>query len=273
MRQPYSRAAQGGADGMYDGSGRLTRMRPIRPISAVERFLERLLERPSARLFGTRVQPVQLHRRIERAMEQGKIAGRGGVRVPDRITIRLRPQDLARLDHSADLAVDLASQALEWARRRAYALEARPRVRLVGDDDLRPGDIEVEARFSGPPSVGDEPGLEASRTRVFQVPVVRAPRATIDVLEPSGRRRTVVAGGAPLSIGRADDNALVLEDERVSRHHARLQARMGLLILTDLGSSNGTRLNGSRIREVALGDGDVVEVGDSVLTIIAIAEA
>ena len=69
-------------------------MRPMRPMSAVERFLERLLERPSARLFGTRIQPVQIHRRIERAMEHGRTPTRRGFRVPDRFTVRIRPADL-----------------------------------------------------------------------------------------------------------------------------------------------------------------------------------
>lgn len=238
-------------------------------MSAVERFLERLLERPSARLFRTRVQPVQLHGKVERAMEHGKVSGRDGFRAPDRFTIRLRPQDLARLDDPAELAVDLASQALDWARRRGYALQARPRVALVGDNHLRPGDIEVDARFSGPEAHADQTPEDPSRTAVFQAPTVKAPQVTIDVREPTGRRRMVLAGGVPLTIGRASDNALALDDDRVSRHHARLQGRAGLLVLTDLDSTNGTRVNGGSIREVAVGDGDVIEIGDCVLTVLS----
>ena len=249
-------------------------MRPMRPMSAVERFLERLLERPSARLFGTRLQPAQIHRRIERAMEQGKVRDRGRIRVPDRFTVRLRPRDIAGLDAGAELTIDLASRALEWARRRGFALDARPQVTLVGDIQLRPGDIDVEARFSGPPSIDDESGADsASHTRAFEAPVVQSPRVALEVGEPTGRRRTVVAGGAVLTIGRGSDNTISLTDDRVSRHHARLQARDGLLILTDLDSTNGTRVNGSLIREVAIGDGDVLEVGDSVLIVMSIDEA
>ncbi len=245
----------------------------MRPMSAVERFLERLLERPSARLFGTRIQPVQLHRRIERAMEQARIPDRSGIRVPDQFTVRLRPQDLAGLEGSSDLATDLASQSLDWARRRGYALDARPRVALIGDIHLRPGDIEIEARFSGPGSMAAELGdPSALRTSVFRSPIVQSPRVTLDIREPSGRRRTVEAGGAPLTIGRASDNALLLVDDRVSRHHARLQPRGGLLVLTDLGSKNGTRVNGGLVQQVAVGDGDVVEIGNSVVTIVAIHE-
>jgi pSer/pThr/pTyr-binding forkhead associated (FHA) protein len=59
----------------------------------------------------------------------------------------------------------------------------------------------------------------------------------------------------------------VLADPRVSRHHARLQARRGTLVFTDLGSTNGSRVNGVRVDECALGTGDRVVVGDTVLLV------
>ena len=60
-----------------------------------------------------------------------------------------------------------------------------------------------------------------------------------------------------MRIGRAPECELVLKDNRVSRRHARLAARDGVLILTDLGSTNGTRVNGNRVTEVVLGAGDM----------------
>ena len=45
-----------------------------------------------------------------------------------------------------------------------------------------------------------------------------------------------------------------------------------MLILTDLGSTNGTRVNGHRVDEVAIGEGDLIEVGDSVITVVAVEE-
>ena len=73
--------------------------------------------------------------------------------------------------------------------------------------------------------------------------------------------------GGPVTIGRATDNALVLRDARVSRYHGRLQARSGALVYSDLGSTNGSRVNGIEVDEVVLGAGDRIEVGDTVLVV------
>lgn len=245
-------------------------MRPIRPMSAVERFFERLVERPSARLFGTRVQPIQLQHRIERAMEYGRTAGAGGIHVPDQFTVRLSRADVDRLKRTSELPVELASAALEWSRRRSYAVGARPRVAIVADDALRSGDIEVEARFSDRQS-GPDPDATADlgRTSLYAAPVPLSPRATLGIREAGGREWTIVASAAPLAIGRSSDNAVVLVDERVSRHHARFQARGGILVLVDLESRNGTWVNGSRITELAVGTGDVVEIGGATITVLA----
>jgi pSer/pThr/pTyr-binding forkhead associated (FHA) protein len=70
-----------------------------------------------------------------------------------------------------------------------------------------------------------------------------------------------------MRIGRALDNEIVLADDKVSRHHGQISARMGMLVFTDLGSTNGSYLNGSSITEIALGPGDVLQLGRSTVTI------
>jgi pSer/pThr/pTyr-binding forkhead associated (FHA) protein len=68
-------------------------------------------------------------------------------------------------------------------------------------------------------------------------------------------------------MGRAPDNDLVIVDSRVSRHHGRFQTRHGTLLYTDLGSTNGTRVNGIRVDEIVLGAGDRLQVGDVVVVV------
>ena len=120
-------------------------------LAAVERFFERLLERPSARLFRTRLQPVQLQRRIERAMESERLAATDRTLVPNRFVVRLNPDDLAAFgDMQASLASELADGALTFARAHHYTLVDRPRVELLADPHVERTDIAVDARFADP---------------------------------------------------------------------------------------------------------------------------
>ncbi len=238
-------------------------------MSRVERFFERLVERPSARLFRTRLQPIQVLRRIERAMDAGR--GAEGTRglVPDQFLVRLHPNDLAALIPAEEVASELASGALNFARAHGYALRDRPRVTLQPDPGLRPGEAEVDAEVSplAEPSIGIDQA--DSGTRVFEVPVARNPEVVMHVREPGAAPRVVPLTGGPMRIGRAPECELVLKDSRVSRRHARLQARDGVLVLTDLSSTNGTRVNGNRITELVLGEGDRIQIGDTSLVVEA----
>jgi pSer/pThr/pTyr-binding forkhead associated (FHA) protein len=128
------------------------------------------------------------------------------------------------------------------------------------------GEVEIETAVSPAP----EPPLDAaseSGTRVFEVPIVRAPAISLEVREPGRAMRRVPMTGAPMRIGRAPECELVLKDNRASRRHARLAARDGVLVLTDLGSTNGTRVNGNRVTEVVLGAGDRVQIGETSLVV------
>jgi pSer/pThr/pTyr-binding forkhead associated (FHA) protein len=126
--------------------------------------------------------------------------------------------------------------------------------------------VEIETALSPVPEPATGPGIDAG-TRVFEVPVIRSPAITLDIREPGRAARRVPMTGAPMRIGRAPECELVLSDNRVSRRHARLAARDGVLILTDLGSTNGTRVNGHRVTEVVLGAGDRVQIGETSLVI------
>ncbi len=240
-------------------------------MSRVERFIERLVERPSARLFGTRLQPIQILRRIERAMEAGRDADGTRGLVPDRYVVRLHADDFATLVPAEAVAGELASGALSFARARGYALRDRPRVTLQPEESLRPGEVEVDAEVSPIAEAAVAGGSEVpdSGTRVYQVPIVRAPEIVIEVREPNRSARRVPLTGAPIRIGRAPECELVLKDSRVSRRHARLHARDGVLVLTDLGSTNGTRVNDHRVTEVVLGAGDRILIGDTQMVVQA----
>ena len=104
-------------------------------------------------------------------------------------------------------------------------------------------------------------------TMIFTVPKPLSPRARLRIRLPDGDIRTHDFDGTALTIGRASDNDLVLSDGRVSRHHARLTGRRGTLVYTDLGSTNGSRVNGVNVTELVLGEGDRLEIGDTVIVV------
>ena len=69
----------------------------------------------------------------------------------------------------------------------------------------------------------------------------------------------------PVSVGREDENSIQLNDDRISRFHAKLQDHSGRVILTDLDSTNGTRVNGRPVQMRILQIGDVISVGRCML--------
>lgn len=79
-----------------------------------------------------------------------------------------------------------------------------------------------------------------------------------------------ITGTAPVTIGRADDADIVIEGAEVSRHHARIRWERGQFVLTDLGSRNGTLVNGVSIREHVLASGDRVQIGGWTVLVFAI---
>src|SRR5262249_54672077 len=161
------------------------------------------------------------------------------------------------------------------------------------DSDVEPGEVEVDAvevhagssaalaeTGAGSPAFPASPapaapagagvGASPEVTAVFVVPGAQGPRATIREIPPDRSSRTLTFDGRPLTIGRAPENGLVVRDGRASRHHARIDVRRGSLVLTDLGSTNGSWVNDRKVESIALGEGDQVRIGMTTLIIEAV---
>jgi len=167
----------------------------MQPIAAVERFLERLLERPTARLFRSPLQPIQIQRRIERAMENERRAVGGRARVPDRYRVHLAPADVEALgDRAGQLAADLADEALAFARAHGYALDQAPTVELIVDRTVPAGEARVTAGRNEPRpdrgslESGPDPGegdLNGTRAFEAQPPAATSPARIEDRSSPA----------------------------------------------------------------------------------------
>ncbi|HEY7941836.1 MAG TPA: DUF3662 and FHA domain-containing protein [Candidatus Limnocylindrales bacterium] len=242
-----------------------------RPLMALEGFFERLLERPAARLFRVPLQPVQLERRIDRAMDTERRLSADRTYVPNRYTVRLSPPDMAAFAGYRDaLEADLAAGVTRRARGRGYALVERPVVVLREDARLTRGQVAVEAAFEAVAATPG-PGGPSLDGRTAVLPIVEDPApaitpVTLVIHEPGREPRAVLLTGV-VRLGRASDNDIVLDDGGVSRVHGRLAPRHGTWVFQDLGSSNGSLLNGHPVTEAALGIGDELRLGATRLTV------
>jgi hypothetical protein len=241
-------------------------------IARLESFLERLFEAPAGRL-GATLQPVLLTKRIERAMDSGKAFGAAGIIVPNRYDLHLHPSDFAAFEpYRGSLEDDLAHGAASRARREHYHLVARPTVTLVADPAVPRGDVRVAANVV---DVASEPLPEPMPAQPSEQTMVLARQGSAPATADSASRAFLLVhtdgaprvrfdlGAALISIGRASDNDVIVDDPEVSRHHCQLKLQHGAYSLADLGSRNGSWINGQPVSEVALGPGDVIQIGST----------
>jgi hypothetical protein len=241
-------------------------------VERLEALASRLIEGWSARLFGAKLQPVQIAKRLIRAMESHQTISLSKTFVPNSYVVSLAPSDFTQFEqYRRSLEQDLAESILGGARDRNYTLLAFPTVEIERDDDLAPGDMRVSCALvdaSGEEVTPDAKTLgavEAGHTMVLDREKLlrekpRAPKANV-LVQDGNDRRTVALGGDPLAIGRDPQNDIVLDDRRVSRKHAEVRLRLGRYTLYDLQSTNGTYVNGRRVVEIVLSDGDRIAIG------------
>lgn len=89
------------------------------------------------------------------------------------------------------------------------------------------------------------------------------------VVNTKNGERTITVGLEPLTIGRSPANLLQIIDPASSRKHCMIKYSSGFTVVVDMGSSNGTRVNGKKIaREEVLHDGDIIQIGKTLLHFI-----
>ena len=88
---------------------------------------------------------------------------------------------------------------------------------------------------------------------------------TLRIIDGADRGRVFDSLATPVTIGREEGNVVQLNDDRVSRYHLKIQEDQDRLVLTDLESTNGTKVNGEDIQLRILRHGDLICVGRSIL--------
>ncbi|MFP5318475.1 MAG: FhaA domain-containing protein [Acidimicrobiia bacterium] len=207
-------------------------------IRQFEQRLERLVEGVFAKTFRSGLEPVEIARRLTREMDLHRAMGVSGFIAPNHYEVAVSPSDLQNFEtYSQALLRELSEAVREHARDEGYGFVGPVHVELVADESLGAGEFLVASQM-----------LEAP-----------GGAAVGSLLLPDGRR--IPIGEDPVTVGRLPDCDIILTDPNVSRRHAEVRRRGNDFIVVDLGSTNGTRVNGAGVRERRLENGDEVTFG------------
>jgi hypothetical protein len=197
----------------------------MNPIARVEQACARFVEDAFARVFPSDLDAAQVGRKLAAVMHAD--AG-------DLYLVRVHPSDYARLAADRDFLESrwtaILREALPAGRRGE-----EPRALLHEDARVVAGSVAIES--------------------------VVAEREPSVVIERADGTRVALRDG--LLIGRSRENDIVVRDARASRQHARIAADGTGFVIEDLGSSNGTFVNGQRVERALLGADATVTIGNT----------
>jgi Protein of unknown function (DUF3662)/FHA domain len=266
----------------------------VRPLQRFERRLEGIVSGVFARAFKGDVEPIELAAALKREIDNtARILSRDRRLVPNHFVIELGPDDFERLNaYGRTLNNELANELRDHADIQRYTFSGPIDIELVQQDDLPTGKFRVVSETVGTPqrrpaaepqSYQQEPYVPPNEPVVQSPPQYQPPyqpqyepqpsprRGHPQVmLEVNGRRRPVNPPGVVL--GRGTDADIQINDPGVSRRHAEIRLMPegpdGIrVVLVDLGSTNGTLVNGRRSTEAELVDGSTVRIGNTTMTL------
>jgi FhaA, N-terminal domain/FHA domain len=242
-----------------------------------ERKLEGFVSSVFARAFKGEVEPVELAAALKREIDNtARILSRDRRLVPNSFTIELGPDDFTRLsEYGRTLQQELANELREHADIQRYTFSGPIEITLTQREELPIGKFHLtSATVAAPPR--QPPPANDGRTQLqTATPQPRMPPPTrqgaVQVeIELHGRTRPVNPPG--VVIGRGTDADIQVNDPGVSRRHAEIRLMpedpAGVrVVLVDLGSTNGTLVNGRRTSEAELTDGSRIKIGTTELTL------
>jgi hypothetical protein len=226
------------------------------------------------RVYDSTIRPIEIGRRLIGVVD-AQVAD-DTRQIPHAYTVLLHPDDRAAFSEvERDLARELAEVVTQHSERESYRLVEPVVVAIRDDSDMKRGSITVMPALVSAkhPVVGGASGAatpsavvpESGEAVVVQpiaasmsAPVAGAITSAI-VLEDGTRH---VLDTERVTIGRQSGCTITIRDTNVSREHVQLRRRPNGWTLRDLGSTNGTKLNGVRVEgEQILANGDVIMLG------------
>jgi hypothetical protein len=251
-----------------------------------ERRLEGAVEGFFARAFRAGVQPVELAKALQRYAEDNQHVTADGVVVPNVYRVQLSEKDHDHLSsYGSSLPRELAEVVVRTAADRGWALRGPVKVRIDVTEGVRYGMYDLVGRVevvgadaaprppSGRLAGGSRAGGERDRPprdtmdRTQVVTSVR-PTLSVHIIEGPGAGARIPVTGQRVTIGRLSSCTVTIEDSTVSREHAALVRRGDRWWVVDLGSTNGTSVNGVHAAEQPVAPGDRIELGDAVVELV-----
>jgi len=227
-------------------------------LSDFEDRLARMVEGAFAGAFRSPVQPAEVAKALATVMDDQRRVGVGKVYVPARYAVAISRADDSDLGAFKEtLSGELGTYLLAHAKDRGYHLSSRPTVRFEVDNQLKLGRFRATADESAELPRTRTPAEEPSGESRSESPAVPS-FATVTV---SGIDHDVVLKGEKVEIGRVATCDICLQDVNASRRHAAFVRQDSGWVVVDLGSTNGTLVNGKRVSQKRLSDGDVIQVG------------
>jgi hypothetical protein len=209
-------------------------------LQGFEQRLERMVEGVFAKTFRSGLKPVEIGRRLTRDMDLHRTLGVNGPLAPNHFTVALSAADSEQFESFSEvLTRELAESARDHARTEGYGFVGPVHVEMNIDSSLTQGQFLVASGFQ------EAPGGAAVGSIFLE----------------DGRR--VEIGEQALSVGRMPECDVALSDSNVSRKHAEIRRQGAGFVVVDLGSTNGTRVNGAQVKQRLLNNGDEITVGST----------
>ena len=211
-----------------------------------ERRLGNLVEGFFATTFRSGLQPVELAKRLLREMDANRTVGVREVWAPNRFVFSLSESDAARFEQAEQaLVAELRQVVREAAVEHGWGLVGPPEIELEVDEEFAKGRFGCVASFvEGEDELPPQP-----------------PAGQPTLILPDGRAFGLVRSS--ITIGRLPECDVVVDDAGASRQHARIHRTDSGFVITDLGSTNGTLVNGRPAQEQELLDGDTITIGET----------
>jgi hypothetical protein len=252
-------------------------------MSRVEAAMQGAVEGTFGRIFRSRAEPVELLRKMERAMDANLTLGTDRRVAPNVYEVFLSSRDYSSYEPKARWLVQfLANGVIAAARDRGYLLTTRPLVRLHEEPSMVTGQVRVDAQLMDAQSLAQE-GLVAEAGTVEETQMIGAAESAALQQEVASARARVETQSLPpawltlirptrgqpmrieraiIHVGRNLSNEIVVNDKRVSRFHAEIRYEHGQFVVYDLGSTNGVKINGVVApRPTPLRNNDTLTIG------------